>query len=113
MHRRLCLLLILWTVVCRFDPLTRQLQLREIEIPVPSKDEMLVKVIGSSLCSSDRLLFDPDFFLTKSLESPVTMGHEATGRVMKVGENVVNFCIGDPVGFLASRGCFECVQCRT
>ncbi|SPJ88941.1 related to Alcohol dehydrogenase [Fusarium torulosum] len=97
----------------QFDPKTRQVQLTDIEIPEPSENEILVKVLGSSLCSSDRLLFDPDFFLTKSLDHPVTMGHEATGIIIKVGGAVESFSIGDAVGFLASSGCFECAHCKT
>jgi D-arabinose 1-dehydrogenase-like Zn-dependent alcohol dehydrogenase len=97
----------------RFDPKTRQVQLADIEIPEPSENEILVKVLGSSLCSSDRLLFDPDFFLTKTLEHPVTMGHEATGIIIKVGGAVESFSTGDAVGFLASSGCFECAHCKT
>lgn len=100
-----------WTY--RFDPKSGKIQLTDIEIPKPSENEILVKVIGSSLCSSDCLLLGPDFFLTKGLKHPVTMGHEATGIVAKVGSAVNNFSLGDAVGFLASSGCFECVHCRT
>ncbi|OBS16857.1 hypothetical protein FPOA_12567 [Fusarium poae] len=95
------------------DSVTTQLQLRVIGIPVPSENEILVKVSGSSIPGSDRLLFDPDFLLTKDLEHPVTMGYEATGTVSKVGKNVVDFSVGDPVGFFALSGCFECVHRKT
>ena len=97
----------------RSDSVTTQLQLRVTGIPVPSENEILVKVSGSSIPGSDRLLFDPDFFSTKDLQHPVTMGYEATGIVSKVGKNIVDFSVGDPVGFFALSGCFECVHRKT
>lgn len=97
----------------RSDSVTTQLQLRVIGIPVPSENEILVKVSGSSIPGSDRLLFDPDFFSTKDLQHLVTRGYEATGIVSKVGRNIVDFSVGDPVGVFASSGCFECVHRKT
>jgi D-arabinose 1-dehydrogenase-like Zn-dependent alcohol dehydrogenase len=44
---------------------------------------------------------------------PVTMGHEASGTVVELGEGVSDLKIGDKVGFLpATECCFECEPCR-
>jgi D-arabinose 1-dehydrogenase-like Zn-dependent alcohol dehydrogenase len=42
----------------------------------------------------------------------VTIGHEATGTVVKVGSEVTRFKIGDEVGFINAYGaCFNCKGC--
>ncbi|KAH6972676.1 chaperonin 10-like protein [Ilyonectria destructans] len=97
----------------QYDPLDQQLHLNEVEVPKPNASEVLVKVVCASLCHSDCLVFDPDFYMNKELKSPATIGHEATGIIVEVGDRVKNFKKGDGVGFLASSGCFECEPCNT
>ncbi|KAF4467149.1 hypothetical protein FALBO_5975 [Fusarium albosuccineum] len=96
----------------QYDPGTGRLWLNEIEMPKPNSSEILVKIIGASLCRSDRLL-GPGFFLTRSLGHVITMGHEVTGTVAELGNHVNGFEIGDAVGLVASSGCFECARRQT
>ncbi|KAH8669237.1 chaperonin 10-like protein [Ilyonectria robusta] len=97
----------------QYDPADQKLHLNEVEIPKPNESEILVKVVGASLCHSDCLTFDPDFTMNKGVEVPTTIGHEATGIITEVGKKVKQFEEGDAVGFLSSSGCFECDACNT
>jgi threonine dehydrogenase-like Zn-dependent dehydrogenase len=46
-------------------------------------------------------------------KNPVTMGHEASGTVVELGDGVSDFKVGDKVGFLPALDCcFECEPCR-
>lgn len=83
-------------------------------MPEPKPHEVLVKVLCASLCHSDVMLFQPNEALAVSKEAkPTTMGHEATGRVAKVGSAVTGFKEGDAVGFIcAEQSCFECHPCK-
>lgn len=83
-----------------------------MEIPKPNESEILVKVVGASLCHSDCLTFDPGLAMSE-VKVPTTLGHEATGVITEVGKQVRQFEEGDAVGFLASSGCFECDACTT
>ena len=95
----------------RYDPADQKLHLNEVEIPKPNESEILVKVVGASLCHSDCLTFDPDLVMNNEVKGPTTIGHEATGIITEVGKQVRQFKKGDAVGFLASSGCFECDAC--
>ncbi|KAI8710343.1 PKS-ER domain-containing protein [Fusarium sp. LHS14.1] len=97
----------------QYDPADQKLHLNKVEIPKPNKSEILVKVVGASLCHSDCLTFDPDLVMNKEVKVPTTIGHEATGIITEVGKQVRQFEKGDAVGFLASSGCFECDACTT
>lgn len=97
----------------RYDPADQKLHLNEVDIPEPSESEILVKVVGASLCHSDCLAFGPDFAMNKTLKVPTTIGHEATGIITQVGKQVKQFEEGDAVGFLAFSGCFDCDACNT
>jgi propanol-preferring alcohol dehydrogenase len=47
-----------------------------------------------------------------SSDKPVTIGHEATGEVLKVGSAVKGFKVGDNIGFInAYHACFSCEAC--
>lgn len=59
------------------------------------------------------MLFEPNDQGLLLGNKPVTMGHEASGTVVELGDDVTDFKIGDPVGFLpAADCCFECEPCR-
>jgi D-arabinose 1-dehydrogenase-like Zn-dependent alcohol dehydrogenase len=43
---------------------------------------------------------------------PVTIGHEAVGKIISLGSAVKGFSAGDTIGFLnASGACWECEGC--
>ncbi|RSL76651.1 hypothetical protein CDV31_017369, partial [Fusarium ambrosium] len=65
----------------QYDPADQKLHLNEVEIPKPNESEILVKVVGASLCHSDCLTFDPDLVMNKEVKVPTTIGHEATGII--------------------------------
>lgn len=84
------------------------MHLNEIPVPEPQPHEVLVQTVCTSMCHSDCMVYDTEYS-----QVPVTMGHEATGLVVKCGSGVTGFKEGDRVGFLCcTDACFECDGCK-
>jgi len=67
--------------------------LQEVEIPEIKDDEVLMKVWAAGVCGSDLLIQDDKHFY----KAPVTIGHEYSGVVHKVGEKVQKVEVGDHI----------------
>uniref|UniRef100_A0A914QI29 alcohol dehydrogenase n=1 Tax=Panagrolaimus davidi TaxID=227884 RepID=A0A914QI29_9BILA len=87
------------------------LEVRQIPVPEPSADELLVKILFSGVCHSDLHIWLGD--LPVKLPAGIVGGHEGVGIVVKKGENVKNFKIGDKAGIKWINGsCLSCDQCK-
>jgi propanol-preferring alcohol dehydrogenase len=73
----------------------KPLETREIPIPEVRGEEVLVRIEGSGLCHSDIHIMKGIRRIVPTL--PFTLGHENSGSVERVGENVIGFKRGDPV----------------
>ncbi|NMP25171.1 alcohol dehydrogenase catalytic domain-containing protein [Sulfobacillus sp. DSM 109850] len=73
----------------------RPLQIREVPIPEPHGEAVLVKIGGSGLCHSDLHLMSGE--RPKPLPLPFTLGHENAGWVAAVGDSVQSVKVGDAV----------------
>ena len=73
-----------------------KLELKEVPLPVLTEDEVLVRVKSVGICGSDVHGMDGS---TGRRQPPVIMGHEASGIIESVGENVTDWRIGDRVTF--------------
>lgn len=69
----------------------------KITVPVPEPDdyEVLVKNEGCVFCNTTDKMIVEHFFATK--DYPVVFGHESFGKVIKVGEKVKKYKLGDRV----------------
>ncbi len=81
------------------------------DIPVPEygKDDVLVRVKACAICGSDVHGMDGS---TGRRIPPVVMGHEASGIIEKVGQNVTDYKPGDRVTFDSTIYCGKCYFCR-
>ena len=86
----------------QYDPKENTVSVRQIPVPSIRVDELLVKVSSASLCHSDMMLFEPNEQGLILSEKPVTMGHEAVGKVLKVGDEKKGVKPGDTVCILWS-----------
>ncbi len=68
------------------------------DMPVPSigPDDVLVKVSACGICGSDVHGMDGS---SGRRIPPIVMGHEAAGIITEIGENVIDFAVGDRVTF--------------
>jgi len=86
------------------------LRLEEVEeIKGLTRDEVLLKIEMTGVCYRDILTVDGYFPKTRL---PIILGHEICGRVIDVGEDVVEFKKGDRVASLTYIPCGECIECR-
>ncbi len=87
-------------LVCeRFGPL-KDLRIKDIPVPVPGPDQVVVQVKAASLNFPDVLICRGEYQVKPTL--PFSPGAEMAGIVCAVGENVVDFRPGDRV--MASTG---------
>ena len=88
--------------------------IEEIATPEPKAGEVLIRVEACGLCHSDLHLADGDWDLLKPITKvPLILGHEAAGKVAKVGEGVTNLKVGDRVGVpWIFWTCGECEFCK-
>lgn len=77
--------------------------------PMPKAGEALIKVLNLSLCGSDVHLFKGSY--NGPHEYPVLFGHEWSGVIEAVGEDVEGLRPGDLVTGDCSRYCGECSYC--
>jgi S-(hydroxymethyl)glutathione dehydrogenase/alcohol dehydrogenase len=84
------------------------LTIEDVELGAMRADEVRIRVVASGLCHSDYHI------MTGHLPHPmpIVLGHEASGIVEAVGENVGNLKPGDAVVTCISTYCGECGQCQ-
>ncbi|MDH2895044.1 galactitol-1-phosphate 5-dehydrogenase [Rahnella variigena] len=79
--------------------------------PVPelkSSGDVLVRIAYSGLCGSDI----PRIFANSSHYYPITLGHEFSGHVVSIGEDIHDLQEGDAVACVPLLPCFECEECK-
>ena len=84
------------------------LTIEEIDVMLPKKGEVLVKIIASGVCHTDAFTLsgaDPEGIF------PSILGHEGGGIVEQVGEGVTSVAVGDHVIPLYTPECRECKFC--
>ena len=86
----------------------RKLEIRELAVPAPSPDELLIRVAACGICGSDVHGYDGS---SGRRIPPLVMGHEAAGIVAEAGANVTNFRSGDRVTFDSTIYCGACANC--
>lgn len=87
----------------------KKLEMVDVPVPVPARDEILIRVAACGICGSDVHGYDGS---SGRRIPPIVMGHEAAGIVARVGEGVSTFHEGDRVTFDSTIYCGECEYCR-
>jgi len=87
------------------------LKIEEVKKPSPREGEVLIKVSACGVCHTDLHYIDHGVPTFK--EPPMILGHEASGIVEEVGENVKNLKKGDRVLVPPVFTCGSCEMCRT
>ncbi|MDR2932677.1 MAG: alcohol dehydrogenase catalytic domain-containing protein, partial [Oscillospiraceae bacterium] len=88
-----------------------RLELREIPVPVPAKNEVLCKIKAVAICGSDPQIIRGERPREWPQNFPHILGHEWAGEVVALGEGVTDFQIGDRVAGEAHSGCGYCKNC--
>ncbi|KAK1140253.1 alcohol dehydrogenase [Aspergillus melleus] len=84
---------------------------KEIPVPKPGPDEILVKIRYSGVCHTDLHALNGDWPLP--VKQPLVGGHEGAGVVAARGELVKDFEIGDHAGIKWLNGsCMACEFCK-
>ena len=86
------------------------LQLKDIPIPVPGKDEALIKVIRAGVCGSDITVYKGKH-MTATV--PTVLSHEILGRIESLPEGYDGpFTVGQRVLMNPIISCGKCAACR-
>ncbi len=82
-----------------------RVDIEELPVPKVGKRDILIKVMASGICGSDIL----EWYRIK--KAPLVLGHELTGEVVEVGDDVTKFKKGDRVFTTHHVPCDECHWC--
>lgn len=85
------------------------LELIEMEKPVPGPGQVLVKVLLCGICGTDIHAYRNEGILHEN----TVPGHESVGIVEEVGENVTCVKVGDLVAVGPPGDCGHCYSCNT
>ncbi len=73
--------------------------------------EDLIKIKTASFCGTDVHIYDYDAWAKKRLSLPLTVGHEFSGEIIKVGRDVNRVSVGDVVSAETHIICGTCEFC--
>lgn len=86
------------------------MRLKEMPVPEIGRREVLIRVHACGICGSDLKIFDDQHPYTP----PVIIGHEFSGEIVEVGQDVSGWAVGDRVVTEQHTGaCGRCRQCLT
>ncbi|PKG22057.1 zinc-binding dehydrogenase [Niallia nealsonii] len=96
--------------VSKLAPGYDNMSLVELEEPIASEDKIKIKVAYTGICGSDIHTFKGEY---NSKNTPVVLGHEFSGIVVEVGQNVSKVQVGDRVTSETTfTTCGQCIYCQ-
>ena len=94
------------------EPRANSLELRNVSVPVPKEDEVLVKVSAAAICGTDVHIRAWNEWTQKRMTPPTVIGHEFVGIVVETGKNVRGIEADDIVVPESHIPCEVCPDCR-
>src|SRR5512139_3992435 len=83
----------------------RDVRIEEMPKPRPGPGELLMRIEASGICGSDVLEW------YRIDRAPLVLGHEVSGQIVEVGENVKCYQAGDRVALAHHVPCNTCHYC--
>ena len=84
----------------------------KVEIPVPSTNEVLIKILKTAICGTDLHIYQWDEWAKNKIRPPLVIGHEFVGEIVEIGEGVTHYKLGDIVSGEGHITCGNCRNCR-
>lgn len=87
---------------------------RVVESPVPELEpgEVLMRVRAVAICASDLHMYEEGHSSGVYPSGQIILGHEFSGEIAELGEDVTDWTVGDRVACEPSWHCSECDMCR-
>ena len=82
-------------------------RIEEFTLPKLGSEEALVEVKSCGICGTD-----VHKAVNKTVKTPIVLGHEVSGEIIELGDDVTNFTIGEKVALAHHAGCGVCHLCR-
>ena len=82
------------------------MEIRDVPVPEPGRDEALIRVVAVGICGTDLKIYDDQF----AANVPVIIGHEFAGEIVKIGDEVKGWQIGDRI--VSEQHTHACGHCR-
>ena len=89
-----------------------KLSIEQVPTPPMASDEVLVEVAAVGVCGSDTHYYRHGRIGDFVVERPLILGHELSGRIVAVGEEVSETRIGERVAIEPQKNCRRCRECR-
>ena len=87
--------------------------LKQMPIPRPQKDEVLVKIKAASICGTDISIYDWTPWAQGHIAPPIVIGHEIVGEVLEINsDQQTDIKVGDLVSSETHVFCNRCYQCQ-
>ncbi|RJQ40616.1 MAG: alcohol dehydrogenase [Nitrospiraceae bacterium] len=87
----------------------RKIEIRELNIPKPSRGEILVKIKAALTCGTDLKAFSRGHHI---IPMPGVFGHEFSGIIAETGKGVKKFRKGNEIMAVHSAPCLKCRYCK-
>lgn len=85
------------------------IRIEEREIPQIGPDDYLVKVKAAAICGSDLRTYQHGH---AKIKTPQVLGHEFSGEVVEIGDNIVGVKVGDRISVHPGIPCGHCHYCE-
>ena len=90
----------------------KTIELREVEIPVPQRGQVLVRVTAVGVCGSDTHFYQTGAIGDIVVRGPIVLGHETGGQIVAVGDGVDPARVGARVAVEPQTPCRRCDYCK-
>src|SRR5919206_4797090 len=88
----------------------RSIQVLEREHRTPGSGEVEIEVAYTGICGTDLHIFHGA--MDARVEVPAVLGHEMSGTISAVGDDVRDWSVGDRVTVMPLDWCGDCPACR-
>jgi len=86
-----------------------EIEFKDVQIPVPGKGQVLIRIQRIGVCGSDIHVFHGKH---PFVSYPLIQGHEFSGIIQSIGEGVEGVTIGDTMTATPQEVCKTCLPCR-
>ena len=80
--------------------------------PTPGPGDVKIRVLRTGICGTDLHIESWDAWAAGAVNAPLIPGHEFSGRVVEIGEDVASIRVGELVSGEGHIVCGHCRNCR-